>query len=230
MANRSERLLSLMQALRRRRRPVAGRVLAEELGISLRSLYRDIGTLRGMGLAVDGDAGMGFQLRADVFLPPLGFNSDELEALVLGLRTVIHGPDAEMALAARNTLSKVAAVLPGPRRAELEAIGLFALPPRGGAPVSGLLSALRLALRTETAVQIDYAPDSGPSTRLIYPFALGYEGDRQYVAAWCTLRADFRRFRIDRIAALRPTAQPFPEPRRTLFHRWRQQAQLPDLT
>src|SRR5690606_24139692 len=93
MAKRSERLLLLMQAFRRRRRPVAGQALADELGISLRSLYRDIDTLRGQGVAIDGEAGVGFQLRADNFLPPMSFSDVEIEAVVLGLRRVVHGRD-----------------------------------------------------------------------------------------------------------------------------------------
>ena len=97
MAKRSERLLNLMQALRRRRRPVSGAVLAEEMGVSLRSVYRDIETLKSMGAAIDGEAGVCFQLRAEHFLPPLMFTDEEVEALVLGLRGLIYGPDSEMA-------------------------------------------------------------------------------------------------------------------------------------
>ena len=111
MGKRSERLLALMQALRRRRRPVAGQVLAEEMGISLRSLYRDIETLKSMGAAIDGEAGLGFQLRAGYFLPPLMFSAEELEAVALGLRTLIFGPDADMARTADLSVRQAARAL-----------------------------------------------------------------------------------------------------------------------
>ena len=116
MAKRSERLLNLMQALRRRRRPVSGAVLAEEMGVSLRSVYRDIETLKSMGAAIDGEAGLGFQLRAEHFLPPLMFTDEEIEALVLGLRGLIYGPDGDMAATARDAASKIEAVLPAPEQ------------------------------------------------------------------------------------------------------------------
>src|SRR5690554_2762447 len=131
MSRRSERLLALMQALRRRRRPVTGQVLAEEMGVSVRSLYRDIETLKSLGLDVDGEAGIGFWLRADSFLPPLTFTAEELEAVVLGLRKVIYGRDSAMETAARDALAKVNAALPKARKDELEAVGLFALPQAG---------------------------------------------------------------------------------------------------
>lgn len=230
MAKRSERLLNLMQALRRRRRPVAGQVLAEEMGVSLRSVYRDIETLKSMGAAIDGEAGVGFQLRAEHFLPPLMFTDEELEALVLGLRGLIYGPDSEMALTARDASAKIAAVLPKPMRDEMQSIGLFVIPPRvvaGDNP----LGTLRRALREEKQVWLGYRDKSGVvSERTVYPLALGYFEGHQTLAAWCTLRSDFRSFRIDGISSLELLEASLPEPRRTLFHRWSSARNLPDLT
>jgi predicted DNA-binding transcriptional regulator YafY len=230
MAKRSERLLNLMQALRRRRRPVAGQVLAEEMGVSLRSVYRDIETLKSMGAAIDGEAGVGFQLRAEHFLPPLMFTDEELEALVLGLRGLIHGPDSEMALTARDASSKIEAVLPKPMRDEMTSIGLFVIPPRNMDP-DNLLGRLRRALRQERQVWLGYRDKSGAtSERTVYPFAIGYFENYQAIAAWCTLRNDFRMFRLDGITALELLDAPLPEPRRTLFHRWSSARNLPDLS
>jgi predicted DNA-binding transcriptional regulator YafY len=87
---RSERLLELIQVLRRHRRPVSGAVLAEELGVSLRTVYRDIQSLIAQGASIDGEAGVGFVLRPGFMLPPLMFSDEELEALVLGSR--FHRP------------------------------------------------------------------------------------------------------------------------------------------
>lgn len=230
MAKRSERLLNLMQALRRRRRPVARQVLAAEMGVSLRSVYRDIETLKSMGAAIDGEAGVGFQLRAEHFLPPLMFTDEEVEALVLGLRGLIYGPDSEMAATARDASSKIEAVLPRARRDEMLSVGLFVIPPRqiaGDNP----LGRLRRALREEKQVWLGYRDKSGSTTeRTIYPVALGYFEGHQTLVAWCTLRSDFRTFRVDGITALDVREAGLPEPRRTLFHRWSSARNLPDLT
>lgn len=230
MAKRSERLLNLMQALRRRRRPVAGAVLAEEMGVSLRSVYRDIETLKSMGAAIDGEAGVGFQLRAEHFLPPLMFTDEEIEALVLGLRGLIYGPDSEMALTARDASSKIEAVLPKLKRDEMQSVGLFVIPPRAVAD-DNPLGRLRRALREEKQVWLGYRDKSGAiSERTVYPLALGYFEGHQTLAAWCTLRNDFRSFRVDGITALELLDERLPEPRRTLFHRWSSARNLPDLT
>lgn len=231
MAKRSERLLDLMQALRRRRAPVSGRVLAEEMGVSLRSVYRDIATLKSMGAAIDGEPGLGFQLRAEHFLPPLMFTDEELEALVLGLRGLIYGPDSDMAATARDASSKIAAVLPRVRRDEMDAIGLFVIPRSGEAAEDNVLGALRRALREERQVSLAYRDKAGiVSERTIYPVALGYFDHHQTLVAWCTLRNDYRSFRIDGMEAVELLDATLPEPRRTLFHRWSSARNLPDLT
>jgi predicted DNA-binding transcriptional regulator YafY len=228
MGRRSERLLVLMQALRRRRRPVSGQVLAEETGVSLRSLYRDIATLKSMGAAIDGEAGVGFQLRAGYFLPPLMFTAEELEAVALGLRGLIYGPDIALGQTARDAITKIAAALPPERRGDLDAIGLYAIPRGGeGRP----LADLRAALRKEVQVQLVYLAGDGAQTeRTVYPVALGYDPSGETLVAWCTLRRDFRSFRADRIVRLQVLDAALPEPRRTLLHRWRSARNLPDLT
>src|ERR1051325_6578048 len=109
---RSERLLALIQALRRHRHPVTGQAMADELGVSLRTVYRDIQTLVAQGATIDGEAGLGFILRPGFVLPPLMFSDEELEALVLGLRWVSQRTDASFEYAAMNALAKIAAALP----------------------------------------------------------------------------------------------------------------------
>lgn len=230
MGKRSERLLALMQALRRRRRPVAGQVLAEEMGVSLRSVYRDIETLKSMGAAIDGEAGVGFQLRAEHFLPPLMFTDEELEALVLGLRGLIYGPDSEMAETARDATSKIEAVLPRERREEMVSIGLFAIP-RRERDERNPLGTIRRALREERQLWLGYRDKGGAvSERTVYPLALGYLDGSQMLVAWCTLRNDYRSFRVDSMDRLELLEARLPEPRRSLFHRWRIARDMPDLT
>ncbi|MEJ1937513.1 HTH domain-containing protein, partial [Nostoc sp. NIES-2111] len=103
---RSARLLDLMQALRRRRRPVSAARLAEELGVSLRTVYRDIGTLVAQGAPIEGEAGLGYILRPGFFLPPLMFDAEETDALMLGLRLAAGRGDPALAEAAENALAK----------------------------------------------------------------------------------------------------------------------------
>src|SRR6187200_43800 len=110
--SRAERLLELLQVLRRYRQPVAGQTLADELGVSVRTLYRDIATLQGQGAAIDGEAGLGYVLKPGFMLPPLMFSEEEIEALVLGSRWVADRADRALADAAANVLAKIGAVLP----------------------------------------------------------------------------------------------------------------------
>ena len=76
--SRSERLLDLLNVLRRHRRPVSGRALAEEMGISLRTLYRDIASLQAQGATIEGEAGVGYVLKPGFLLPPLMFTPEEI--------------------------------------------------------------------------------------------------------------------------------------------------------
>jgi biotin operon repressor len=126
---RAQRLLELIQVLRRHRRPVSGETLAEELGVSLRTVYRDIQTLIGQGASIDGEAGVGYVLRPGFVLPPLMFSDEEIEALVLGSRWVAQRTDEPLARAAQNAIAKIAAVLPEDLRDSIEGNGLLAGPP-----------------------------------------------------------------------------------------------------
>src|SRR5688572_31021502 len=110
--DKTERLFSVMDALRRHRRPVTAAALAEEQGVSVRTLYRDVQTLIGLGAPIDGEAGVGYMLKPGFFLPPLMFSAEELEALVLGARWVQARPDAALSDAARNALAKIATASP----------------------------------------------------------------------------------------------------------------------
>ncbi len=118
--SRAERLLSLLESLRRRRYAVSGRVLADELGVSLRTIYRDIAALQAQGALIEGEAGVGFVLRPGYTLPPLMFTPEEIEAMVLGTRWVVDRADESLAMAGRNALSKIRAVVPPHIRERLE--------------------------------------------------------------------------------------------------------------
>jgi predicted DNA-binding transcriptional regulator YafY len=226
--SRAQRLLDLIQILRRHRQPVAGTALADELGISLRTLYRDIATLQAQGARIDGEPGMGYILRPGFMLPPLMFSEEEIEALVLGSRWVAERGDARLGAAARNALAKVAAVLPPDLRESLDATALLVAPAGPVAAGDAELAAIRQAIRTERKLAIEYRDANAlPTERTIWPFALGYFERVRVVAAWCELRQDFRNFRTDRISALTPTEIRYPRRRQVLIREWREKDGIP---
>src|SRR5258708_20445942 len=102
----------LLDALRGHRRPVTATRLAEALSVSLRTIYRDIGTLIELGAPIDGEAGIGYVLRAGFFLPPLMFTEDEIEGLVLGARWVGRQGDPGLAPASGTALAKLPTASP----------------------------------------------------------------------------------------------------------------------
>ena len=227
---RSQRLLELIQVLRRHRQPVSGQALADELSVSLRTVYRDIQTLIGQGATIDGEAGLGFVLRPGFVLPPLMFSDEELEALVLGLRWVAQRTDASFEHAAMNALAKIAAVLPDDLRNNVEGIGLIAVPSRD-ADARHDLAPIRAAIRSEQMVVLDYADVKGEHTRrTIWPIALAFFENSRVLAARCELRQDFRHFRIDRIIALHETGQRYPQRRRVLMKQWREIEKIAERT
>ncbi|WP_421916290.1 helix-turn-helix transcriptional regulator [Mesorhizobium sp.] len=219
--SRSERLLDLIQALRRHRRPVSGQVLADELGISIRTLYRDIATLQGQGAPIEGEAGLGYVLRPGFMLPPLMFTDEEIEAIVLGSRWVAKQPDARLSAAAANALAKIAAVLPDDPREDLDATALLVGPPAG--LVEGIdLGVVRQAIRDERKLAFLYRDAGGAaSQRTVWPFAVGFFDKVRVVVAWCEMRQDFRHFRADRISALNATDTRYPRRRQALLKEWR---------
>ena len=226
--SRSERLLELIQALRRRRRPVSGRTLAAELGVSIRTLYRDIASLQAQGAGIEGEPGVGYVLRPGFMLPPLMFSGDEIEALVLGSRWVAERADDRLGAAAGNAIAKIAAVLPAPLREDLEASTLLVGP---GAPLDEEkvdLAVIRQAIRDERKLGITYSDAKGrASERVIWPFALGFFDRARVVVAWCELRRDFRHFRADRIAGLTPLSGRYPRRRLALLKEWKQLEGVP---
>jgi predicted DNA-binding transcriptional regulator YafY len=219
---RTQRLLTLMDALRRHRRPVTAASLADELSVSIRTIYRDVQSLIGLGAPIDGEAGLGYLLRGGFFLPPLMFDEDEIEALVLGARWVEKQTDPALAAGARNALAKIAAAAPKDLRDVMAEIGLWAPPPFAKPAVVVSLQPIREAIRREHKLGIAYVDVNGsPSERTIWPIALAFYEGHETVAAWCELRTAFRHFRTERISALTPIGERYPKRRAVLVKEWR---------
>ena len=212
--SKTDRLFQLMQSLREGSPPHTADALAQDLGVSARTIHRDIDALRGLGAVIDGAAGFGFTLIEDAALPPLGFTDDELEALVLGLREVGEIGDPDLANAAHVALRKLQRRLPPRQSNRLEHAVLSARRFRRPAVPAISATNLRRATWEELAVDFAYCDAKGDDTqRRVDPLGLCYMDQSTVLIAWCHLRRDFRVFRLDRMADLVVTDQSF-RPRR----------------
>lgn len=199
---RADRLFDIIQILRRRKL-VRARDLAERLEVSERTIYRDIGDLVASGVPIEGEAGVGYVLRKGFDLPPLMFNEQEIEALVLGARIVESWADPVLAEAAGNVIAKVESVLPERLRRHMAETALIAPSNHFAEPVDFDPGDLRLAVRRRVKVQFAYSDDSDrETTRIVRPLGLAFYGPVWLLAAWCELRTDFRAFRLDRMSNL----------------------------
>ena len=201
--SRTRRLFQLMQALRSLPAPVTADKLAQETGVDTRTIYRDINSLRELGAVIDGAAGYGYTMVEDPSLPPLGFEPDELEALVLGLREVQEIGDPALAKAARQAMVKLRARLPEGQAHRLKHAALN-VRHFGEIPAPGVdVAALRHACWEERRVGFTYADKDGHETeREVEPLSIAYFDRSHCLLAHCLLRADFRAFRLDRMAGL----------------------------
>lgn len=218
---RAERLLQLMQLLRMAKTPVAGGILADSLGVSLRTLYRDIASLQAQGARVEGEAGLGYVLRGGFLLPPLMFSEEELEALALGLAWVQERGDSGMAPAARHARVKIAAVLPTALQEVFAHTGMLVGPGELVKNASQWLPEVRRAIRHEQKLLLTYTDGAGAqSKRVVWPFAIGFFDSIRIISAWCELRQGFRHFRSDRIRQLAVLEQGYPRRREALLREW----------
>lgn len=218
---RADRLLEMLQTLRRLKPPVTATRLADDLEISPRTVYRDIDALRRLGVGIEGEAGFGYLLTDDRALPPLMFSSAEVEALALGLRKVMAIGDSELARAAENAMTKLGPVLPDPVKTELDSGILLAhsytrsghlaeMEESGQAAEQVDPALIRRAARQEEKLFTSYRDQEGRVTeRVIWPLAIAYLDTSDLVIAWCELRSDFRTFRLDRLRATEPSGASF---------------------
>ena len=198
---RADRLFRLVQLVRGRRLSTAD-YIAERLEVSARTVYRDIADLQLQGVPIEGEAGVGYRMRAGFDLPPLMFTRDEAQALVATVRLAAQWLDAPLAAHAESALSKIIAVLPAASQAAAQSVALYA-PYGGAAETRARLEPLRLAIEARRKVLLRYLDlKDVASERVVRPLACLYWGDLWTLAAWCEQRAGFRNFRVDRITGL----------------------------
>ena len=196
---RADRLFQLVQVLRSRRF-ATGQQIADELGVSKRTVYRDIADLQGSGVPIQGEAGVGYRIDRGFELPPLTFSEAELEGLVLGARMVSTWADPELASAVRSAMTKVEAVLPeGLRRVVLDS-ALFAPDFPRTQEMSRDVDLMRRAIGERRLLSFAYTrADGEESRRSVRPLGLYFWGSKWTLAAWCEMREDYRSFRPDRM-------------------------------
>lgn len=208
---RTDRLHDLIQILRDGRLHRAAE-MATALGVSERTIWRDMATLTASGMPLEGERGVGYILRSPITLPPMILSAVELAALRAGLSHVAGGPDASLARAAIGIAAKVAAVTP-----ILETADPLDTPSRDTPRAAPLLPVLRGAVQARERLAITYVDAAGRQThRDIRPLQLGFWGRIWSLTAWCEVQG-FQQFRVDRIMAADPTGETFPqEPGKTI--------------
>ncbi|MGR3661327.1 MAG: helix-turn-helix transcriptional regulator [Paracoccaceae bacterium] len=218
---RADRLFQIVQYLRGGRLLTA-RTLSERLEVSERTIYRDIADLIGSGVPIDGEAGVGYLMRAGYDLPPLMFNRDEIVALVAGARMIRAWGGAAMAQAAEEALVKIDAVLPEAERKRAKTIQIHAMSmPQMTPVVRKRLDQLDKAIEEKTLLLLDYNDANDQKTeRPVRPLGLWFWGKVWTLVAWCELREDFRMFRLDRITDMtkRGTFAPINEQSLAVFY------------
>ncbi|MET4569367.1 helix-turn-helix transcriptional regulator [Rhodanobacter soli] len=211
---RADRLFLIIHALRGRRTALQARSLAQTLGVSLRTVYRDVADLQLSGVPIEGEAGVGYVLRKGSDIPPLMFTANELEALVVGSRFVRAFAGTQLAESAQSALLKIEAVLPPELRERATRTRIFAPVWRDQhrEDFAALIDRLHAAILGNRVLRLEYRDESGnASTREVEPLCLSFWGGKWTLGAWCRLRQDFRNFRPDRIAACVPSDEVFVE-------------------
>ena len=179
--SRTHRLFQLMQHLRRLPPPVTAQQLADDMDVSLRTVYRDIDALRGLGAVIDGEAGFGFTLIEDATLPPLS-------------------------KAAESALVKIQARVPPRQAHRLKHAILDAHRFHRPATPTIDVGKLRAATWEEVCVRFSYSDAQSQLTeRTVRPLGIVYFDHNNVLLAWCLLRQDFRTFRLDRMNGLERT-------------------------
>lgn len=219
--SRTKRLLDLLLILNNRRYSVSGHVLAQELGISIRTLYRDIAILRSQGAQIEGEIGVGYLLKPSFFIPPMMFTENEVYALILGSKWVSQYGDMDLSKSANKALDKIFTVLPQEIKNIIDTISLRVGPPATQSFTQENLTDLRLAILNKNKLEIVYlAANNDQSTRIIWPFAIGYFTDKRILVGWCEKQNDYRHFKTDRIISMRILDEHYNKPRAELFEEW----------
>ncbi|WP_280232637.1 helix-turn-helix transcriptional regulator [Nocardia cyriacigeorgica] len=213
MTDTAERLLQLLSLLQTPRE-WPGSELAERLGVTGRTVRRDIDRLRELGYPVEATMGAmgGYRLVAGTAMPPLLVDDEEAVALAVGLRAAAGSAITGIEDASVRALAKLEQVLPAKLRRRVRVLGTALVPPSGDDPAvdAEILTALAVAVTNTERVRFDYRDGAGAATaRHVEPAGLVPSRRRWYLVGYDLDRAGWRMFRADRIEAARPTGARF---------------------
>ncbi|AOS64979.1 helix-turn-helix transcriptional regulator [Actinoalloteichus hymeniacidonis] len=217
MLETSARLLRLLDLLQSGRE-FAGSELSQRLGVSPRTVRRDVDKLRTLGYSVNaiGGVGGGYQLAFGATLPPLLLGEDEAVAIAVGLRMASVGAITGIAESSAQALAKLDGLLPSRLRRQVNTLSaaLVTMPLRGPTVASSTLTAIASAVRDRERLRLDYVSYGGTSTfREVEPYRLVHNGQRWYLFSWDVERLDWRTFRVDRCSLRVPNGPRFdPRP------------------
>ena len=218
---RTERLFQIIQILRSTRSPITGRDLADELEISLRTLYRDMAELTAQRIPITGEAGMGYVLDDGYDMPPLMLTADELEAAALGAAWVASEADPSLARAARDLVSKLSEAIPKELRPIILGASSKAITTQSKVSERFDSALLRHAIRERYKLQLTYTDrDGGITDRIVWPMLIAFLDRNRYLVAWCETRKDYRHFKTDRVQELKVLDEKYPERRAVLIQGW----------
>jgi len=218
---RTERLFQIIQILRSTQSPITGRELADELEISLSTLYRDMAELHAQRIPITGEAGVGYVLDGGYDMPPLMLTADELEAAALGAAWVASEADPSLARAARDLVAKLSTAIPK----ELRPVVLDASskPIQTRVKVSERFDSalLRHAIRERYRLQLVYADRDGKMTdRIVWPLLIAFLDRKRYLVGWCETKDDYRHFKTERVQELKVLGEKYPGRRAVLLKGW----------
>jgi len=208
---KAERLFQIMTLLRSRRRVVTAATIAAELQVSERTVYRDMQALSLSGVPIESETGVGYTLKSGFSIPPLMFEADELEALLLGVRMVQGWSGPQLGAAADRALQKIQAVLPDALHQTYVQEPEWLLVPDFNRDLSSPHSdQIRESIKARQVLDVGYRDEAGGrSERAVWPLGLVFWGRVWTLVAWCELRQDYRMFRLDRIQSLQPLERHF---------------------
>ncbi|WP_370401752.1 helix-turn-helix transcriptional regulator [Sulfitobacter sp. JB4-11] len=215
--DRADRLYDLLRLLRGGGVQRAGD-LAARLGVSTRTIYRDVERLAASGVPVTGTRGTGYVLAQDITLPPLTLTAAEIEALNLSLAVLAEAADDDLRTAATSLSAKLDAALPTEALSDADAWKTTFSPFADASRTLSHLPLLRSAIKVRQKVVLTYTGADGTVTRrVIRPLRTAYVARSWTLTAWCELREGLREFRLDLIESADALPELFVEDPDTLL-------------
>ncbi|HED33146.1 MAG TPA: YafY family transcriptional regulator [Gammaproteobacteria bacterium] len=196
---RGDRLFQIVQLLRAHK-CITARQMSERLGVSERTIYRDMQDLSLSSVPIISETGRGYSIDPSYSLPPITFNENELESLLLGARMVQAWSDRHMAAEATRVIEKIECILPQNLKCSLQSQEILVPAFHIHSDVAQVMPGIRQAIKQHKKILLHYQrADGEKSIRIVCPLGLFFWGKVWTMVAWCEQRNNFRQVRLDRI-------------------------------